>query len=363
MTSSVCTRPAPQLQPVRVAASMPAPIPQGFYRRPGLGPIRDGCTLNRSDIEELRDNQESLDLHTQQFLDLVYQKPEIYPDRFFEPHYLGNSALLIASSYPGSKRYAHCGVPNLVNRAGNCRDHKFCPYCNFLVRRQALQTYVPAFDHGTWHFLTLSFHGQLGFNHATAYASLDCWDACRDALQHLLDLHRVRGLHWTEELAIRSFLPLRVLPHVHAVVDADTFGEEDLAQLQQRMLAWRSHEGEALPREPDLDVRPIRTERSLFDRIRYLYKPLDLVPKYESAWPLASQNDRARAWELNSQVRELAAGIFQIRKDRQRMNSKGSLNPKDKRFIGIKKDERAGYADHLRQLQAQEPEYPDEPTQ
>ena len=129
------------------------------------------------------------------------------------------------------------------------------------------------------------------------------------------------------------------------------------------MLAWRSQEGEALPLEPDLDVRPIHTERSLFDRIRYLYKPIDLVPKYESAWPLACQNDRARAWELNSQARELAAGIFQIRKDRQRMNSKGSLNPKDRRFIGIQKAERAGYAEHLRQLQAQEPEYPDEPTE
>ena len=43
------------------------------------------------------------------------------------------------------------------------------------------------------------------------------------------------------------------------------------------------------------------------------------------------------------------------------MNSKGTLNPRAKKFIGIKKEDRAGYSQYLQELQAQEPEYPEDP--
>ena len=247
------------------------------------------------------------------------------------------------------------------NPKGACDDHKFCPYCNYVVRERAVRTFVPAFDNGAWHFLTISFTGQLAFDSANAPSSLDCWDACKDALQHLEQTGIVAGVHWTEEIAIVSFLPLRVIPHIHAVVDASTFGADALELLQQRMTAWRNAQGEGLPLGCNLHVRPVNSERSLFDRVRYMYKPIEIAPRYEAAWDVAAQNDRVRAWELNSQAREFAAGIFDIRKDRQRMNSKGTLNPRAKKFIGIKKEDRAGYSQYLQELQAQEPEYPEDP--
>jgi len=73
------------------------------------------------------------------------------------------------------------------------------------------QTYVPAFNNGHWHFLTISFRGQLPFDSANAPASLDCWNACKAALEQLLPSKLVKGLHWTEEMAI---LPLRIGPNV-----------------------------------------------------------------------------------------------------------------------------------------------------
>jgi hypothetical protein len=315
------------------------------------GTISDPCKLNRGDKQELLDNQDVLDARTRGFLERVRRKPEIYPERFSTPRYLSNSTILIASSYPGSQRYAYCGVPNEFNLKGTCRDHKFCPYCNYLVREQAVRTFVPAFSNGSWHFLTISFSGQLPFDSANAPSSVDCWDACKNALQHLEQTGIVAGVHWTEEIAIVSFLPLRVIPHIYVVVDASTFSADELELLRQQMTGWHNAQGEGLPLGCNLDVRPVSSERSLFDRVRYLYKPIEIAPRYEAAWNLAAQDDRARAWELNSQAREFAAGVFDIRKDRQRMNSKGTLNPRAREFIGIKKEDRAGYSQYLQELQ------------
>ena len=71
-------------------------------------------------------------------------------------------------------------------------------------------------------------------------------------------------------------------------------------------------------------------------------------------------SERTGAWELNSQARELAAGVFEARKDRQRMNSKGTLNQRGKGFIGITKDDRANHSRYIRDLQRQPAEYPEE---
>lgn len=325
------------------------------------GGVRQESDLNRTDLQELLDHQHLLNDGLRPQLELVRRKPEIYPERFFDPDYVANSALLLASSYPGARRYAFCGVPNRLNLRGACKDHKFCPHCNYVVREQAVRTYVPAFTDATWHFLTLSFAGSLPFDSHHAGASADCWDACGDALGGLVADGTINGVHWTEEIAVLSFLPLRVMPHVHALVDAGNLGDDDLGRLHQRLSGWRNARGEPVALVPDLDLRPIHTDRSLLDRLRYLYKPISLAPRYRLAWDTAAADGRARAWELNSQARELAAGVFDLRKRRDRMHSKGTLNPKAKQFIGIPRDDRAGYADHIRELQEQPPEYPEYP--
>lgn len=106
-----------------------------------------------------------------------------------------------------------------------------------------------------------------------------------------------------------SFLPLRVMPHVHALVDCHDFGEEHVERLRLHLTNWRNQYGEPLDLVPDIDVRPISTPRSLLDRTRYLYKPINLASRYDAAWEEFIDDDRTRAWELNSQARELAAGV------------------------------------------------------
>lgn len=324
------------------------------------GPLGRETDLKRTDMVELLDHQHLLPEDTRNHLELVRRKPEIYPERFFDTNYLPNSTLLLASHYPGGGRYAYCGVPNWRNPQGRCKDHKFCPYCNYLIREQAVRTYVPAFDEGNWHFLTLSFAGQLPFDSANLQSTVDCWDACKDALQGLHSDHHVAGVHWTEELAVLSFMPLRVMPHVHALVDCHDFGDEQVERLRLHLTDWRNQFGEPVVLQPDIDVRPICTPKSLLDRTRYLYKPINLATPYDTAWANHIGDDRTRAWELNSQARELAAGVFEARKDRTRMFSKGTLNPRAKGFIGIPKDERVNHSEYIRDLQRQPAEYPEE---
>lgn len=324
------------------------------------GPLEDETELNRIDMDELLDHQHLLDYDVRQHLELVRNKPNIYPERYFDPNYLPNSTLLLASRYPGSKRYAFCGVPTPFNPRGVCRDHRFCPYCNYLVRERAVRTYVPAFDMGTWHFVTLSFQGNLPFDSMNIGSTIDLWDACKSTLASLHTDGLISGVHWTEEIAILSFLPLRVMPHVHALVDAPAFGDPQLQHMLQHLSNWRNQAGEPIPLVPDIDVRPIATPRSLLDRTRYAYKPIDLARPYGVAWVNHIEDNRGKAWELNSQAREMISGIFEARKKRDRMRSKGTLEPRTKGFIGIPKDERANYSQYIRDLQGQPAEYEEE---
>ena len=186
------------------------------------GPQGRETDLRRTDMVELLDHQGLLPDEVRGRLELVRRKPDVYPERFFDDNYLPNSTLLLASHYPGGGRYAYCCIPNWKNPRGTCRDHKFCPYCNYLIREQAVRTYVPAFDQGTWHFLTLSFTGQLPFDSANIGSTIDCWDANKSALEALHADKHVAGVHWTEELAVLSFLPLRVMPHAHALGRVNT---------------------------------------------------------------------------------------------------------------------------------------------
>jgi hypothetical protein len=358
------------------AAVAPAPAPaldphaaehNSFFRciitgmNPGVeGPQTSVTDLNRTDMQELLDHQHLLDPAMRSNLELVRRKPDIYPERFFDANYLPNSTLLVASTYPGSQRYAFCCVPTSLNRKGTCRDHKFCPYCNYVIREQAVKTYVPAFDQGNWHFLTLSFAGQLPFDSANIGATIDCWDACKNTLRSMHASRQVSGVHWIEELAVLSFLPLRVMPHVHALVDADDFGDDQIERMRLHLSNWRNEYGEGVELAPDIDIRPISTARSLLDRTRYIYKPINLARPYDVAWHNHVAGDRSRAWELNSQARELAAGIFEVRKMRNRMDSKGTLNPRAKGFIGVAKNNRINHSQYIRELQQQPAEYPEE---
>jgi hypothetical protein len=72
---------------------------------------------------------------------------------------------------------------------------------------------------------------------------------------------------------------------------------------------------------------------------------MKLVRAYERAWPAASFHNLVRAWQLNSDLKTLIQGHSQILRRRPKMRAKGTLNPRAKVFIGVRKK------DHSKQSQ------------
>ena len=317
--------------------------------------IRDFSRLNRADLKELNRHRALLSQRQWRHLRSVEEKPDYYPDRFRDPAYLPQSAILLLSQgWASAERYALCGIGNGANGAGVCKLHKFCPYCCWYERSRRQLTYVPAFENGTWHWLTGSFTGDLAMNTpADAHDWPHYWDAYKAAFVKWVAKKFVRGVFWTEELAVNSLLPTRVLPHVHAIVDADFIDDEDLQALRDTLNAHlRSSLGpEHL--EPNIKAEQVETARSLFSFVGYMIKPFNILTAYERAWPRAYPHNRHLAQQLNNQATDLVLGYSHVTTDRYKINVKGSLDSKAKSFIGIPKDERDDYRGVLAEIKAQ----------
>lgn len=327
--------------------------------QPEIRRLERACLLNRCDWNEVNEASHLLTLKQSRLLDLVENKPRIFPGRFDDLNYLPQSSLLILSEYPSAERYAFCCVPNQFNPLGQCKHHKFCPYCNYLVRQSAVERYLPGFYRGNWHWVTISSSGELPFESKNAFDCLDYWNAGKRGLQLLVKSGLIRGAYWVEEMKVLSFLPTRVMPHIHALIDADAFGPDTIAVLEANIRTFRTGEDEPLALEPNVDVRPVPSEKSMFNRLSYMFKVVDLVSPYTRAWTDAASNNRKFVWRLNSEARECISGIFEITKFRDRMSSRGTLHPNHPRFVGLKKSqaETQENREYVRQIREQDQEF------
>ena len=317
--------------------------------------IRDFSKLNRSDQGELMRHRSLMTSIQTRHLQSVRDKVEYYPNRYRSCEYLPQSGILLLShAWASAERYALCSIPNKGNPGGFCRLHRFCPYCCWYERQKFQLTYVPAFHNGTWHFLTGSFRGELtmAFN-SDAFTWVDYWDAYKLALENWVRTGVVRGVFWCEELAVNSFLPAKVLPHVHALVDADEITAGQVQELLEAVSAYLQKTVEDEPLQPNVRIAAVESDRSLLDHVGYMVKPLNTVKAYEQAWPAASFHNRHLAQQLNSQATDVVVGYSHVTTRRKKVNAKGSLDWRTKGFIGITKAEHRFYRDEVAALQAE----------
>ncbi len=310
--------------------------------------------LNRGDLFEIQSHLPFLEGDQKQYLRQVLKKRECYPQSFDreDDDYLERSCLLILSSYPKVQRYSLC---NAGPKRAKCKRHHYCPLCNYLTCQHALRTYVPAYHKGQWHHLILSFEGSLQFTSSSATQVRSYWDACSTGLRETTAQKAIRGAYWVEELKIRSFMPTTVLPHVHAIVDAEEIGPNTVELLKQTIqgeLDNVANQNCEATLEPNIQVKPIDSEKSLYDRIRYLYKTLDLVTPYKQAWEQVSLHGRSLAIQLNSQLRDCIDAHYSTTHGKSRMHSNGILSPNAEQFIGIKKKDRHQYIGYVAEVAA-----------
>ena len=322
---------------VTATSAVPVYNQQPVLPEPPIYTVRDESSLNRADPEEIDRSKAILDGYQLRLLGMIDKKIQKHPQRYDRDQYRQTASFLILCNSPSAQRLAFCGIPSAINPSGRCRLHQYCPYCCWRERTAAQLTYVPSFYNGNWHFLTGSFEGDLGFTCSDGYDWLHYWDAYKHGLSALVEEGLIDGAYWTEELAVNSFLPTRVLPHIHAIIDAAEFTDSTLEILKERIAEYLPKQvgPDFLP--PDVKVSAVQDEKTLFDTIGYMLKPMKLVRAYERAWPAASFNNRARAWELNSELTDLIKGHSQILRRRPKMRAKGTLNPRAKIFIGVRK--------------------------
>lgn len=331
----------------------------GLRANPGLlepETIEEFSKLNRADLDELKAHEHLLDYRQSKHLKSVQRKVELYPQRFRDPNYLAQSAILLLSpGWASAERYSCCCIPNLINPTGACRLHRFCPYCSWYEGRKVQLSYVPVFDETNWHFLTGSYTGELEMALAADANTWLCyWDAYKAAFSAWVESGAVNGVYWVEELAVNSLQPIKVLPHVHAIVDAGYIEETDLQDLS--VLIERHLEAElASHLEPNLQLKNVTSQRSLMDHLAYLHKPINLLKAYEKAW--APWYNRHAVVSLNSQATDLVLGYSHVNNRRPKMHAKGTLNPKAKQFIGIPTSQHPEYKETLAALRTEASEY------
>jgi hypothetical protein len=187
---------------------------------------------------------------------------------------------------------------------------------------------VPSFHDGNWHFLTGSFDGDLAFTGSDGFDWIHYWDAYKYGLSALVEEGLIEGAYWTEELAVNSFVATRVLAHVHCIIDAFELTDTTIDILKDKVT---EHLAKNLGPDfllPNVKVSAIDDQKALFDRIGYMLKPMKLLKAYDRAWVGASCHNRARVWQLNSQLTDLIKGHCEITRRRPKMLAKGTLNPK-----------------------------------
>ena len=341
LEADVTTTPAPNpSNPILKPSSELALRSADSLKFDGSHLIKDFSKLNHSNPNELERHRHLLSPQQLNLLHSVRRKQEIYPLRYRDDYLRHSSILLLANGWSSAMRYSLCSVPNSLNRSGQCKLHKFCPYCSFLARSQALARYVPVYESGAWHFLTLSFEGDLLMNDASDYFTLtDYWDGLKAGLRELVGLKLIRGAFWTEELAVNSIAPVHVLPHSHALIEADCVNDEALAKLRESVS--RNLKAVVGPDHLNLNLhlKPLNSQRTLLSHLQYQIKPIQIVKPYDLAWYRNVDTERNGAVEINSQTTDLILGYSCATKRRNKINYAGNLSPKTKAFIGTKPKE------------------------
>lgn len=154
-------------------------------------------------------------------------------------------------------------------------------------------------------------------------------------VRSLVDAKLVRGAYWVEEISILQFLPLRVMPHLHAIIDGE-WSSAAQEHLTASLTAFENPNRDPLVLVPSIQALEITSQRQLFNRIQYMFKPINIVAPYRNAWPVASAQERELAMRLNGELRNFVDGYSTITFERDKIYSKGTLTARSPRFIGVR---------------------------
>lgn len=301
--------------------------------------------LNHLDHEAIEVHRHALAWSERELLEVVEAKIEAYPRRFatkyhLDDPYLAKAILIALSDWKYKREFCHCCWPQDGRRSHTCGKSKLCTYCNYLRRREAQRTYLPAFEGHSWAFVNLSFHGSLWWEPGASDVPLH-WDACAAAFRHFMaEVIGVHGAYWVEEISINSFYPqLRVRPHCHALLHVDSFDESMAHELKARVAGFRDEGGLGPSLTPSVRWNAIAKRTDFTKQIGYITKTIKLVEPYRKGVEAVRQHG-APIWKLNNNVRQFFYAFDCDTYLRQQILRRGTLDPRRSSFIGIERGRR-----------------------
>ncbi|RBP45194.1 hypothetical protein DES53_103192 [Roseimicrobium gellanilyticum] len=300
--------------------------PKGEKKTPNTYKRMD--QLNWFSWDELEANGTLLSDKQNRFLRVANTKRTQYQDGFDKGNYFENIYPLIVSNYTKSEKIVYCG--NILNgKKVPCHQWAFCSKCAYVTGMESSLMYAPAFSETNFFHLTCSFNGHHSLGSTNYPVMQDYWEANEAAVRHLLKSGWIDGACVVHELALHSFVPVRVVPHSHVVITADRISPE----LKPALVDFLTNQpGIEMP--PSIDVRLIDHQRGLDRVLKYQTEAIDIKQAYDTAWHNQVDTDRKGAIELNQQLKEFlesyGASIYGF----PRVIRMGNLRPGTKSYIG-----------------------------
>src|SRR5207249_2902924 len=154
----------------------------------------------------------------QYLFDLLKTKKERYSKGFEKGNYFHNAYPLIASNCCYAERIVCCGRKNQWNGTGSCQKWHLCSRCAYIRAQRALKMYLSAFNPNRFVAGTMSFKGYLmAEKESEIFDIAFYWKTIKEAICTVRDEGMILGAYVTDELKLRGFWPIRIIPHSHCI--------------------------------------------------------------------------------------------------------------------------------------------------
>lgn len=255
----------------------------------------------------------------------------------YDEEYFQNAGLIILAQPVFAGRYCCCGIQGSL-----CNLRQFCPRCAYRKYLSHWRKFENSFYGSNWSFLTMSWDGDFLFQNSNFVPMVAHWSAIQSALAECKTQGLIRGYLSSEEIAVNSFSPTRINPHTHAIVESDELGEDFVATLTLLINAAldRIVGPQHLP--ANVHVTPITEFQDYQGKFIYLFKPMNLLMPYYSAWMAADESGVRDQHRVNSNVTDFIRGFTELRKvgaetkSRCTVRASGNMHGRSGDYVGQK---------------------------
>jgi hypothetical protein len=312
-------------------------------------PIRrpSSCEIDYGYLREVIFNRKLLDDYQwNYFKHALFSK---YTNAGYRNDYVDNLGFIIHAEPTFMSRYCRCG-----EHGKTCGKRFWCSRCAYAEATKLWKEYLIHFEENRFHFLTVSMLGDIPFSDRNAFDLTRLWKVISGHLQFSMKhtSNSVKGMLLSEEVSVRQFLPTRINPHVHSIIDSedpDLFRQIATASidnyLAEHVLGCHLH--------VSIKIKVIETQNAFKSALRYLTKPINLQQAYRMAWASKILNGYQPAWKLNSEVTDFIMGTSYVShapKQLHHIKRFGSMNAKHKDYLGTPTARRNDHWDEIKSI-------------